>query len=66
MWTRTCQKGHVRSYSLIEWDETCRRVTVAVKAELEGRGGSLAVHRLPLGAALAPGDRTPEQLPAAP
>lgn len=39
----------VRSYSAIEWDEAGRRVSVAVKVEPKGRGGSLAMHRLSVG-----------------
>lgn len=39
----------VRSYSLTDWDEAGRWVSVAVKAEPDGRGGSLAMHQLPVG-----------------
>lgn len=39
----------VRSYSLVDWDDSGRRVTVAVKEEPQGRGGSLAAHRLEVG-----------------
>jgi vanillate O-demethylase ferredoxin subunit len=39
----------VRQYSLTEWDEDGRRVSVAVKREPDGRGGSLAMHALAVG-----------------
>jgi vanillate O-demethylase ferredoxin subunit len=39
----------VRSYSLTDWDEAGRWVSVAVKAEPDGRGGSLAMHQLSVG-----------------
>ena len=38
-----------RSYSLTDWDEAGRRISVAVKAEPDGRGGSLAMHQLSVG-----------------
>jgi vanillate O-demethylase ferredoxin subunit len=39
----------IRSYSLVDWDDSGRRMTVAVKEEPQGRGGSLAAHRLAVG-----------------
>lgn len=38
-----------RSYSLTDWDEQGRWLRVAVKREPEGRGGSIAMHRLQVG-----------------
>lgn len=40
----------VRSYSLTHWTPDGAELTVAVKAERDGRGGSLAMHRLVPGA----------------
>lgn len=39
----------VRSYSLTDWSADGAELTVAVKAERQGRGGSLAMHRLECG-----------------
>jgi ferredoxin-NADP reductase len=39
----------VRNYSLTDWDEAGQWVSVAVKAEPDGRGGSLAMHQLSVG-----------------
>lgn len=39
----------VRQYSLTDWDDTGTRVSVAVKREPDGRGGSLAMYALAVG-----------------
>lgn len=39
----------VRSHSLTEWDEYGRWVSVAVKRERQGRGGSIVMHALQVG-----------------
>lgn len=39
----------IRSYSLTDWGESGRTISVAVKVESDGRGGSLAMHRLGIG-----------------
>lgn len=39
----------VRQYSLVEWDDLGAWVSVAVKREPEGRGGSVAMHALAVG-----------------
>lgn len=44
--------GLIRSYSLIDWDLDGRRVCVGVKRDLDGRGGSIAVHDLEVGCEL--------------
>jgi len=40
---------HVRQYSLWDWDEEGRWFRLAVKQELNGRGGSVAMHKLSVG-----------------
>lgn len=42
----------VRNYSLTDWDQGGRWVSVAVKREPDGRGGSAAMHQLGVGATL--------------
>jgi ferredoxin-NADP reductase len=44
--------GLLRSYSLTEWDPDGTQVSVAVKVEPGGRGGSVAMHDLDVGCAL--------------
>src|SRR5262249_3960181 len=39
----------VRQYSLWDWDEEGRWFRLAVKQELNGRGGSVAMHKLSVG-----------------
>jgi vanillate O-demethylase ferredoxin subunit len=39
----------VRQYSLTGWDDTCARLSLAVKHETDGRGGSAAMHALQIG-----------------
>ncbi|MEU6375816.1 PDR/VanB family oxidoreductase [Streptomyces sp. NPDC046909] len=43
----------IRSYSLIDWDEATGEVSVAVKLEPDGRGGSIAMHALEVGDVVA-------------
>ena len=44
--------GLIRNYSLTDWDPAGRRVSVAVKLEPAGRGGSVAMHALQTGSVL--------------
>lgn len=44
--------GLIRNYSLTDWDSDGRRVSVAVKLEPAGRGGSAAMHALEVGCLL--------------
>jgi vanillate O-demethylase ferredoxin subunit len=39
----------IRSYSLTTWEQSGASVSIAVKREASGRGGSLAMHRLAVG-----------------
>ena len=41
--------GNIRQYSLWDWSEDKKKVSIAVKREDQGNGGSLKMHQLAVG-----------------